>query len=166
MDTDIDNRLKQIRSYNMGRPRKDIKQNIQSKIKIMSYGCWEWQANINKKTGYSKLRSMGKDYLVHRLSYEIFKGHIPKGLIIDHLCRNRKCVNPNHLEAVTFQENILRGRGIAAINSKKTHCIRGHLFSEDNIYRRKDRTDRNCKKCMTIRSKKYLEVCHRKNSSI
>lgn len=63
---------------------------------------------------------------VHRVSYQEFNGPILPGLVIDHLCRNKKCVNPKHLEAITSGENVLRGVGPTAMNARKTHCMRGH----------------------------------------
>jgi hypothetical protein len=64
--------------------------------------------------------------------FEIFKGPISGNLQIDHLCRNRACCNPEHLEAVSRKENILRGKAPSAVNAKKTHCHRGHLLSLEN----------------------------------
>lgn len=83
--------------------------------------CWVWQAAINRD-GYGSFRMGGKLYKAHRASYIIYKGNIPEGLHIDHLCRNRLCVNPEHLEAVTPLENILRAA------ASKTHCPSGHDY--------------------------------------
>lgn len=85
------------------------------------------------------------NHRAHRFSYQLYKGNIPKNLVIDHLCKNPSCVNPDHLEAVTNRENILRGISPAAINSKKTHCPKGHKLSGDNVYIY--RNSRWCKKC-------------------
>lgn len=90
-------------------------------------GCWMWMAAIHW-TGYG----VGKDGLAHRHSYEAFVGPIPSGLQIDHLCRNRWCVNPAHLEAVTQKVNIMRGHGFGAKNARRTHCPRGHPYSDTN----------------------------------
>lgn len=70
----------------------------------------------------------------HRVSYEIFIEEIPQGFLIDHLCRNRACVNPWHMEVVTNKENVLRGFGACAVNARKTHCKYGHKFSDKNNY--------------------------------
>lgn len=107
-------------------------------------GCWVWTNGL-KKAGYAGLLFRGAFYYGHRFSYLIHVGPIPEGLHIDHLCRNRACVRPDHLEAVTCRENILRGEGLAAANAGKTHCKRGHAFTEDNTkLTARGRTCRTC----------------------
>lgn len=97
--------------------------------------CWNWNLFI-KPNGYAQTSLAGKLKYVHRLSYEIFKGDIPEGLQIDHLCRNRKCVNPNHLEIVTPKQNTRRGLvcGCPSDGGYKKICKRGHLIMGGNIY--------------------------------
>lgn len=115
-------------------------------------GCWVWQRSFYN-SGYPRTSINTKSVSAHRASYEVFKGAIPKDLQIDHLCRNKTCVNPDHLEAVTARINTLRApNAIATINSLKTHCLRGHEFSIQNTYSRKDRNERMCKKCLAIRA--------------
>ena len=104
-----------------------------SKVK-QTDNCWIWTGATSSK-GYGTITVNNKTHSTHRLSYELFKRLIPTGLTIDHLCRNKLCVNPDHLEAVTNKVNILRGIGLTAINSRKTHCPRGHQFTgkRDNL---------------------------------
>lgn len=74
--------------------------------------CWNWIGRVSKDTGYGKKQFDRKTMLAHRWVYSIFYGPVPTGLVIDHLCRNRSCVNPQHLEAVTQTENCRRGKGV------------------------------------------------------
>jgi hypothetical protein len=107
-------------------------------------------------TGYGHIGTRdGGHVQAHRLSYEIHKGPIPDGLVIDHLCRVRACVNPEHLEPVTHHENIARGISRISENMVKTHCMRGHPFNEKNTYWAKDGTERVCRKCKTLHAGKY-----------
>lgn len=97
----------------------------------MTEECWIWAWALNTH-GYAGIKSQDVYYPVHRLMYELEVGKIPKGLQLDHLCRNRACINPAHLEPVTAQENVRRGIAPPAQNAKKTHCHKGHEF--DKIY--------------------------------
>lgn len=104
-------------------------------------GCWEWTLSLNNH-GYGIVSvGDGKQRYAHRVAYVAANGPIPKGLELDHLCRNPKCVNPDHLEAVTHFENHQRGKRATA-----THCKHGHPFDEDNTYWRG--SHRKCRACM------------------
>ena len=96
--------------------------------------CWLWTAATTD--GYGQLGANGKVRYAHRLAYEHFVGPIPEGMQLDHLCRTRRCVNPEHLEAVTGGENFLRGNAPAAINARRTTCSRNHAFTPENTGRR------------------------------
>jgi len=123
-------------------------------------GCWLW-TKCTLPCGYGWMSVpdgwtgvLGRrQEAAHRVSYRLYKGDIPEGLEIDHLCRVRSCVNPDHLEAVTRRENVLRGVGLAAINAVKTHCKHGHLLSGPNLrinIRGSKKIKRSCKKCEFI----------------
>ena len=111
--------------------------------------CWEWTAKTSRE-GYGHFSLRSREYLAHRISYEYFVGTISDGLTIDHLCRNPGCVRPDHLEAVTMRENVLRGDGPTARNARKTHCIHGHPFDEKNTHLLKDGR-RHCRACCNAR---------------
>lgn len=100
-----------------------------------SVGCIEWKKYIDSN-GYGKMRlsSPRANEGAHRVSYKTFVGEIPAGMVLDHLCRNRACINPAHLEVVTQRENTLRGIGPTAKHAMATHCPRGHPFDEKNTY--------------------------------
>jgi len=103
--------------------------------------CWLWAKHNNGRYGYIQYRHT--TVLAHRVMYENFVGEIPKGLVIDHLCRNTLCVNPKHLEPVTVSENYLRGIGSRRAD---THCKFGHEYTPENTYLRKNGV-RDCREC-------------------
>lgn len=120
--------------------------------------CWEWTGR-KQTAGYGQTFVGGRGVVVHRLAYEHLVGPIPDGLVLDHLCRNRTCVNPAHLEPVSNKDNILRGVGPSAINARKTHCRRGHEFTPENTYRRPSAPQkRHCRICILLAEEKRVHV--------
>ncbi|MEU7163131.1 HNH endonuclease signature motif containing protein [Streptomyces morookaense] len=116
-----------------------------SKVGDTGAGCWEW-AGTRTLQGYGQFWLDGRNQYAHRIAYEVVVAPIPDGLVIDHLCRNRACVNPGHLEPVTNRTNLLRGVGFAAAKARQTHCIRGHRFDTANTRRATNGT-RKCRAC-------------------
>ena len=116
-------------------------------------GCWVWTGAMSTK-GYGYFQFRGKLWRAHRAMYTLVRGEIPDGLSLDHLCRNRACINPEHLEAVPIRVNIMRGASLGAVNAAKTHCINGHAFSEENTrYSARDGyVERRCNVCSNARS--------------
>lgn len=123
---------------------------------IPFHECWEWVGRTSGKDGYGRFfLGSGKSTRAHRYSYAITKT-LKEGLFIDHICRNRNCVNPQHLRAVTPRINAIENSvGPTAINKSKTNCIRGHPFNIKNTYLRKrdGYLTRVCRACDNARTK-------------
>ena len=111
-------------------------------------GCWHWSGVYDKRPskGYGYIKTLGKQRLAHRVAYELFRGPIPDGLQLDHLCQEKGCVNPDHLEILTNRENSLRYRQTI------THCPKGHAYDEQNTHINKVGA-RVCRACGRERAK-------------
>lgn len=124
---------------------------ISARVAIQDCGCWFW-TNAPDDKGYGRAYDGTKLVVAHRFVYQEFKGTIPDGLELDHLCRTPSCVNPDHLEPVTHKENMRRGK-----QAQQTHCVNGHEYNEENtlIRYRADKvtTYRQCRPCVNARSK-------------
>ncbi len=135
-------------------PRPSPEQRFWSKVN-KTETCWLWDGGRDKY-GYGSFWLNGSIRKAYRVSYEWSKGPIPKGLELDHICRNPSCINPNHLEAVTHQENCSRGevgKKTGEKNRQKTHCPQGHPYNDENTYiRHYDKRD--CRTCSRERMRK------------
>lgn len=127
-----------------------------SKIGGPDLECWTWDGGLDRY-GYAAFtvgRGQRKRYrlLAHRVSYLLLAGAIPDGLTLDHLCRNRACLNPAHLEPVTIRENTRRSPiAPASLNAMRTHCPSGHVLEGANVYV-DGRGYRACRTCRRVRS--------------
>lgn len=130
----------------------DIRQRFLNKV-IKTDHCWLWSAK-KEKAGYGRFAIREREFAAHRVSYQLFVGDIPNGLTIDHQCNNPSCVRPSHLKPMTMRDNLLRGNTFQAENAKKTHCMRGHLFSKENTYISPN-GNRSCKKCRKAIKARY-----------
>lgn len=122
------------------------------KFSIQFNGCWEWNSFIDSN-GYGRFSLRGKSRLAHRIMLFILNGKLNNDLEVDHLCRNRKCINPKHLEEVLSYENSKRGL-LWTININKTKCKRGHDYNEKNTYIYSDGR-RACRECDRLRPGRY-----------
>lgn len=116
-------------------------------------GCWFWLSELGGG-GYGRLTVNGVRRSAHRLSYELIRGPIPEGLTLDHLCRQRSCINPDHLEVVTSRENSLRGYGVGAMCARQTHCKRGHAFTPEGVVMDNGAAECRCRRCDSERSRR------------
>lgn len=119
--------------------------------KDIETGCWLWTQGINAE-GYGDLVWDGRGARAHRVFYQLYRGPIPSGLTLDHICRVRHCVNPDHLRPLSNRDNILAGVSPVAVNASKRCCLRGH---DDWVVLpgKFGRTRRECLTCRKIRDK-------------
>lgn len=146
----------------IGRPRISPKDRLALYGHEEPNGCITW-TGAKTKDGYGKV-TVPRDRIdwsnglqtmhAHRLAYEVARGSIPEGLTLDHLCRNRLCINVDHLEPVSVAENILRGVGAAATNSRKHLCKQGHPLEGSNLYVSREGF-RYCRECRRKASREY-----------
>lgn len=123
-------------------------------------GCWIWIGGVTK-AGYGNFCIERDGHgghqtqkLAHRFAYETLIGPIPEGMQLDHLCNNKRCVNPDHLKPVTARENTLRADTVTGRNARKTHCKRGHPLRGDNLRIMPD-GERDCKECARMWQRTY-----------
>ena len=119
--------------------------------------CWLWTA-ARHRSGYGSFRDGNRTAEAHRVAYELLVGPIPHGLTLDHLCRIRHCVNPEHLEPVTNKENQARGNGIAAQRSRATACPNGHVYTPETTGHNK--RGRYCIPCRKAILRRYYHRHH------
>lgn len=155
------------------RYRERTRQRIRRNSKVNAAGCWVWERAVDRD-GYGITGTPKRDS-AHRAAYLAFKGPIAAGAVIDHRChtddhhclggsdcQHRRCVNPDHLELVTPDENTRRGRSPSAVNAKKTHCHRGHEFNAKNTINRPDgRACRACHNATSAASKRRRKEAQR-----
>ena len=142
-----------------------IEDRMRDKILVTPDGCWRWIGFIDK-AGYGRINGgrRGSPVLyAHRVAYELHKGAIGERLELDHLCRNRWCCNPDHLEPVTHQTNVLRGIAPAIVLHRSGKCSRGHERNEVNTYCTKGRTV-HCRICR--REKRSAQAAEVKRKAV
>jgi len=129
---------------------------LAEKVILGPTGCWNWTGHISSN-GYGWTTCFGRRQAVHRISYQLFIGPIPTGCVLDHLCRNRCCINPEHLDPVTQLENMRRGIGFIAAQMKRTACPKGHPLTGDNLvtHSLNIHGKRTCRRCRADKQSAY-----------
>jgi hypothetical protein len=129
---------------------------------VKTDSCWLWRGSLTH--GYGIFHIDGEQHRAHRWSYERFVGPIPDGLELDHLCRTKACVNPEHLQPVDGRENTIRGNSFAATNARRTHCPQGHALEGDNVLwvKRAKGVARRCRACYQEEARRQEERVRRR----
>ena len=123
---------------------------------VVVESCWEWMGAASG-LGHGRINRGGKSVAPYRMMYELKVGPIPDGLVIDHLCRNPRCLNPDHMEPVTSGENVLRGVGPSAMAARQERCCRGHEYTPENVVWLYDGRARGCRECRRMWSRRNLQ---------
>jgi hypothetical protein len=130
---------------------------FEAKYTVQPNGCWQWTAGKSWK-GYGRFRLNGKQPQAHRVAYRLYRGPVPDDLVIDHLCRNRLCVNPDHMEITTNRVNCCRGESPTIVSWREDRCIRGHPFDDANTIvsvRPSGTIKRRCRTCKNEQARRY-----------
>ena len=137
---------------------QEVQDRLASSFTVKDNGCWDWHKG-EKSSGYGLIGLWNKQFGAHRVLYELINGTAQKDKQIDHLCRNRACVNPSHMELVDKDTNNIRGMSPSAIHARKTQCPQGHQYNNENTARWSNGPDkpisRKCKVCVAKRCKDY-----------
>lgn len=118
--------------------------------------CWNWKAVIGSN-GYGRFWAQKKLWLAHRFAFILIHKEIPSRLVIDHVCRNRLCVNPDHWRTMTSKENTLNGIGITAVRLRRNACTKGHAWDERSIEINPKTNGRQCRICRVAKHSEYLK---------
>lgn len=138
-------------------PKTDLQRLEEKYERDETTACWIWKASTSPgpksgKWAYGILYFKGRMCMAHRVAYELYRGPIPEGRQLDHLCRNTLCINPWHLDPVSAEENINRGR---RFESEKTHCPEGHPLAGENLYLKKNGW-RECRICRREQYRRWV----------
>lgn len=142
-----------VRCSLLARPKTPLLTRALSKIEYMTDGCWRWTDCLHY-SGYGRITVDGKVRYAHRVVYELLIGPIPDDLELDHLCRNRACVNPQHLEPVPHRENVIRGVHPLAQIHRSGYCKNGHPINVETRHVFADGSFGSCKLCRKERRQK------------
>lgn len=148
----------------IGRPPRSMRERFEEKVMpVTESGCWLWLASVWRRSGYGRIHygtGHGKSLRAHRVSYELYCGPIPSGLLVLHRCDVRSCVNPNHLFLGTHTDNVRDAvKKKRNYEVRRTHCPKGHPYSPENT--RMHAGARECKTCDRARCRAYYRRTHK-----